>query len=181
MKERQKERERESERKRETDRTLFSDLVLWTLSFLVAVYLIRICIRVRGSSQVLLLFFFFLGGGGGIGTGWPRLGFSGLGFGSPSVIPGVGVRGIRGTSLNSTPPSLNGSQNHKTLPNPKLTLWGCLGLGFSEGFWKPRPLSPRRVQYVIEGLYETRRKKFSDHPMATWRNASSTDVRFLRS
>ena len=23
----------------------------------------------------------------------------------------------------------------------------------------------RRVQYVIEGLFETRRKKFSDHPM----------------
>jgi hypothetical protein len=26
----------------------------------------------------------------------------------------------------------------------------------------------RRVQYVIEGLFETRRKKFSDHPMAAW-------------
>ena len=32
----------------------------------------------------------------------------------------------------------------------------------------------RRVQYVIEGLFETRRKKFSDHPMAAWTTTGMT-------
>lgn len=57
--------------------------------------------------------------------------------------------------------------------------WSALGCQILDAY-----CLNRRVQYVIEGLFETRRKKFSDHPMAAasmerWERLKNTSLTFL--